>query len=462
MAMQSKLLAFFLVLFSLPSFGAAFDLDAAHKELVPMMTNFVRIDTSETETKGARFLKGFLDAEGIPSEILELEPGRGNLIARLKGNGSKRPLLLLGHIDVVGVEREKWTVDPFGGVVKDGYIYGRGTRDDKGMTAANLSVFLALHRLKIPLDRDVIYVAEAGEEGSPYYGIEFLVKNHWDKIDCEYAINEGGGILERGGKARVIHIATAEKVPRPLMVTAKGVSGHGSRPRPDNPILHLAMAIAKLEKWQPKMRLNDTTREYFKRLASVSSPNEAAMFRDLENPDKTDAIQEHFRLFELTHNSMLRTSISPNMIRGGFRQNVIPGDANATLDVRALPDEDMASLTNQLYQLFNDPAISITSLGASRAATPPMPLDSELFLTMERVGKRVYPDAITVPFMTIGATDSAQLRAKGVKAYGINAPATEEDASLIHGNDERISIEALRTFLDFLWQVTTELAAKKS
>jgi len=453
----------FLLLFTASAVFAqpVLNLDAAHKELVSILTNFVRIDTSVTETKGAEYLKSFLDKEGIASEILELEPGRGNLVARLKGNGSKKPLLLLGHIDVVGVEREKWTVDPFGGVIKNGFIYGRGTRDDKAMTTANLVIFLALHRMKVPLDRDVIYVAEAGEEGAPYYGIEFLIKKHWNKIECEYAINEGGGILEKDGKAQMVRVATAEKVPRPLMLTAKGTSGHGSRPRPDNPILHLAMAIAKLETWQPPTRLNETTREYFKRLAETSSPERAALFRGLEDPSKTEGIQEQFRLNDLTHNAMIRTTISPNIIRGGFRSNVIPGDANATLDVRALPDEDMASLTNQLARLINDPAITITSLGGSRPATPPSPLNGEVFLAAEKHQKRLFPDAITVPSMTTGATDSAQLRAKGVKAYGFNVGGTEEDNSTMHGNDERVSIESLRLFLDYLWSVVTEVAVAK-
>lgn len=460
--MKIALLALFVFLAAPRSHGQpAFNLDAANKDLVSMLVDFVKIDTSLTETPGAQFLKTFLDKEGIQSEVLELEPGRGNLVARLKGNGSKKPLLLLGHTDVVGVEREKWTVDPFGGVIKDGYLYGRGSRDDKAMTAANLIVFIALHRLKVPLDRDIIYVAEAGEEGAPYYGIEFLVKKHWDKIECELALNEGGGVLEKNGKPQLLRVATSEKVPRPLMITAKGVSGHGSRPRPDNAIVHLAMAIAKIGNWQSSMRLNETTREYFKRLATISPPEDALAYARLEDPAHTEAVQERFRLSELGHNSMVRTTISPNIIRGGFRSNVIPGDANATLDVRALPDEDMTSFTNTLAQLINDPAVTITSLGGSRPATPPSPLDSVVFRAAEKIQKTVYPDAITVPFMTPGATDSAQLRAKGVQAYGIGVGGTDEDGATIHGNDERISLQSLRQFLDFLWGLVNEIAATK-
>jgi acetylornithine deacetylase/succinyl-diaminopimelate desuccinylase-like protein len=356
------------------------------------------------------------------------------------------------------VEREKWTVDPFGGVIKDGYIYGRGAQDDKAMTSANLVIFLALHRLKVPLDRDVIYVAEAGEEGAPYFGINFLVKQHWEKIDSEFALNEGGSIYVRDGKVSLVRVATAEKVPNPIMLTAKGVSGHGSKPRPDNPIVHLAAAIAKVGAWQPPMRLNDTTREYFRRLAEVSAPDRASLFRNLENPD----VQEQLRLTDFTHNAMLRTTISPNMIRGGFRQNVIPGDATAMLDVRALPDENMTSFTNMLAQIIADPAITISPLGSTRQPTPPVPIDTELFRAIERAQKRLFPDAITVPTMTTGATDSAQLRAKGVKAYGINAPATEDDSGRMHGNDERVAVAPLRPFLDLLWQVVTEVAGSKN
>src|SRR5713226_28288 len=170
------------------------DFDAARDEVVKILSGFVRIDTSNppgNETKGAEYLKAILDRQGITSEVFEMTPGRGNIVARLKGNGRKKPLLLMGHIDVVGVERDKWTVDPFAAVVKDGYLYGRGSRDDKAMDAANLEVFLELHRGKIPLDRDVILLAEAGEEGTTKYGIDFMVAQHWDKIECEYVLNEG-------------------------------------------------------------------------------------------------------------------------------------------------------------------------------------------------------------------------------------------------------------------------------
>src|SRR5579863_3836775 len=219
--------------------------DASRTEAVRFLTDLVKIDTSNppgNEVKAANYIKTVLDKEGIASEIFESAPGRGNIVARLKGNGSKRPLMLMGHLDVVGVVREKWTVDPFAAVMKDGYLWGRGSRDDKAMDAANLEVFLELHRRKIPLDRDVILLAEAGEEGTTQYGIDFMVAQHWDKIDSEYVLNEGGALHESNGKVDYLSVGTTEKVPRALMLTAKGSSGHASMPRLDNPIEHLGAA----------------------------------------------------------------------------------------------------------------------------------------------------------------------------------------------------------------------------
>src|SRR5689334_23371774 len=185
-------------------------------EAADILVNLIKINTSNppgNEAQAAQYIKNLLDKEGIPSEIFESAPGRGNIVARLKGSGKARPLMLMAHLDVVGVERDKWTVDPFAAIVKDGDIYGRGASDDKGMLAANLATFLQLHREKIPLDRDIILLAEAGEEGTPKYGIEYMIENHWDKIECEYVINEGGAIHLQNGAVNYVAIATTEKVP---------------------------------------------------------------------------------------------------------------------------------------------------------------------------------------------------------------------------------------------------------
>jgi acetylornithine deacetylase/succinyl-diaminopimelate desuccinylase-like protein len=444
---------------------AAPDFAAARDEVVNILSGFVRIDTSNppgNETKGAEYLKSILDRDGIASEIFEMERGRGNIVARLKGSGKKRPILLMGHIDVVGVEPEKWTVDPFGGVVKDGYLYGRGSSDDKGMASACLEVFLLLHRLKVPLDRDVIFLAEAGEEGTSSVGIDFMVQQHWDKIECEYALNEGGMIYAPNGKVKYVGVATTEKVPRGFKLVARGTSGHGSVPRPDNAITHLAAAVARVGNWQAPMRLNETTRAFFSRLAKISPADEAYLYSHLEDSANSEMIQEKIRTRNGTYNSMLRTSIVPTIIKGGFRSNVIPGDAEATLDVRAVPDEDIDALAETLRKLINDPAVEVVPPPArGRPATPPSKLETDMFRALESAQAKMFPGVLTLPLMLTGATDSAQLRAKGVQAYGLGSVAGDRERASVHGNDERISVEGLGKFVEFIYWAVMDIAASK-
>ena len=435
--------------------------DASRAEAVRFLTDLVKIDTSNppgNEVKAANYIKSILDKEGIASEIFESAPGRGNIVARLKGNGSKRPLLLMGHLDVVGVERDKWTVDPFAAMVKDGYLYGRGARDDKAMDAANLEIFLELHRRKIPLDRDVILLAEAGEEGTTEFGIDFMVKEHWDKIESEYALNEGGTIHLTNGKVDYVQVATTEKVPRRVNLIARGSSGHASMPRLDNPIAHLGAAVGKLLAWQPPMRLNETTRAYFSRLATISSPEDAYLYTHLEEP----AVQQKLAAEKISQNSMLRTSIVPTIIKGGFRINVIPADAEANLDVRALPDEDIDALVETLRKVIDDPKVEIVRSNVdARPAGAPSSIRSEMFQALERAQAAVFPGVVTLPTMTTGATDSAQLRAKGVQAYGVGAPTTDADSLRVHGNDERLFVEGLGKFMDFLYLAVTDVAVAR-
>ena len=436
--------------------------DASRVEAVRFLTDLVKIDTSNppgNEVKAANYIKGVLDKEGIASEIFESAPGRGNIVARLKGNGSKRPLLLMGHLDEVGVERDKWTVEPFAAIVKDGYLYGRGSHDDKAMDAANLEVFLELHRRKIPLDRDVILLGEAGEEGTTKYGIDFMVAEHWDKINCEYVLNEGGAIHETNGKVDYASVGTTEKVPRGMTLVARGSSGHASMPRLDNPIAHLGAAVGKLLAWQPPMRLNETTREYFSRLAKISSPEDAYLYTHLEEP----AVQQKLAAKHISQNSMLRTSIVPTIIKGGFRINVIPADAEATLDVRALPDENIEELMATLRKVINDPEVEIVRADKTndRPAGAASSIHNEMFQALERAQAKVFPGAVTLPTMGTGATDSAQLRAKGAQAYGIGAPTSDDDALRVHGNDERLRLDGVGKFMEYVYTAVSDVAASK-
>ena len=457
-ALASLLLPSILAAQTPPNFPSARD------EAVQNLQAMIRIDTSNppgNETKLAEYLKGILDKEGIAAEIIAAEPTRGNLIARIKGNGREKPLLLMGHSDTVGVQREQWTVDAFAGLIRDGYVFGRGALDDKSGIAAMLQVFLMIHRQKLPLDRDIIFLAEAGEEAGGGVGIDFLIQKHWPKIECEFALNEGAEIFEKNGEVQYVGVATSEKLVRTMKLVARGTSGHGSMPRMDNAIVHLAAAVAKLGNYQPPLRLNETTRTFFERLTTISPPEEAFLYAHLEDPVVGKIAQETLRRTNVYYNSMLRTSISPNIIQGGFRFNVVPAEAEATLDVRALPDENLDAFMEELRRVIDDPAVELSLAQSFWPATPPSPLDSDMFRALEKAQAEVFPGVVTLPVMLTGATDSASLRAKGVPSYGVGPVVTEEDGMRMHGNDERLSVEGLGKFVEFLYRAVAAVAAAR-
>ena len=435
--------------------------NAAQAEAIHFLADLIRIDTQDPpgdESKVAHYLAGVLKSEGIESEILEPVAGRGSIVARLKGSGKKRPLLIMGHEDVVPVDRAHWTVDPFAAVERDGVLYGRGASDDKAMVAANLEVFLQLKRLKIPLDRDVIFLSEASEEMSSPAGMSSIVERYWDKIDCEFVLNEGGGSLLENGKVKYFGVATAEKLPRGATLEATGSSGHGSVPRVDNAVVHLAAAVAKAGTWDTPARLNDTTRVFFERLAAISPPEEAAWYRNILDPK----VQEELKHKKPQYYSMVRTSVVPTMLKAGYKSNVIPPTAEATLDIRALPDEDLPKFREMLAAVINDPQVKVVAEDASLSMvpSPPSKLGTEMFDALERAQKEVSPEAITLPVMTTGATDSSFLRAKGVQAYGIGVPKTDEESRGVHGNDERIEIKQLGVFVRYLFAAVTGVAGQ--
>ena len=261
------------------------------------------------------------------------------------------------------------------------------------------------------------------------------------------------------GQVNTISIATTEKVPwRGVRLVARGTAGHGSAPRMDNPIVHLAAAVARVGAYQPPMRLNETTRAFLSRLATISDPESAFRYRNLEDPLQGGRIQAELRRYDITVNSMLRTSISPNIISGGFRRNVIPAEAEAELDIRALPDEDLDAFLDTLRDLIDDPAVEVTPPTSMRPAAPPSQLDSDLFLALERTQQEMFPDALTLPTMLVAATDSAQVRAQGVQAYGVGM--IRDNLSGIHGIDERISLEGLRLFVEYLYRVVVDVAGR--
>ena len=445
----------------------AVDWPGIHEEALEHYTQLLRIDTTNppgNETRAANYLKSVLDREGIPSQLFALEPGRANLVARLKGNGSKKPILVMGHTDTVGVQREKWSVDPFAALRKGGFIYGRGAQDDKDNLAACLMLMLLLKRMNVALDRDVIFLAEAGEEGTSQVGIDFMVEKHWNEIEAEFALAEGGFASARNGKVRYVEVTTTEKVPRGIRLIARGMAGHGSRPRPDNAVIRLAAAVAKFASWQPPVRLNDTTRAYFERLANISPPEEAARYRHVTNSKQLPEIDRYFARHEPGHYSILRTSISPTLIKAGFRQNVIPSEAEAFLDVRALPDEDMDRLRVEIRRVIADSNVDVLATGRGRPAAAPSRIDTEMFRALERVQRRMFPGAITLPSMLTGATDMAQLRARGVQAYGIGPIVDDADGAIggAHTDDERLAETSLGKLVEYQWRAVLEVAASRN
>ena len=429
----------------------------------------VKIDSTDPpgrEQAVVEYLKQVLEGDGIPVQILAKEAHRPNLVARIKGTGKQRPLLILGHTDTVNVDPKKWTHPPFGAVRDGGYVYGRGTVDDKDNVVSSLMVMLMLKRLNVPLDRDVIFLAEAGEEGSSSIGIQFVANEHFNAIDAEFCYAEGGSVTRTGGEVRFASVQTVEKIPRAISVTAKGVAGHGSVPLETNALAHLGEAVGKIAAWTPPMRLNETTAAYFKRLATVSSPEDAARYRALLSPDPkvSGPADAYMRKNEPRHWSMLRTSLSPTMIGGGYRTNVIPSEGTATIDTRLAPDEDAAKFLELVKQAVNDPQVEV-SYGArdTRPPTPPMKLDSEAFKALESNITKHYK-TVTLPTMSTGATDMAFLRRKGIQCYGIGPATDSEDGPKgfgAHSDQERILETELFRFVRFNWDAVVDLARAK-
>ncbi|MBA2303392.1 MAG: M20/M25/M40 family metallo-hydrolase, partial [Acidobacteria bacterium] len=385
------------------------DAKAVEDEAQRHFQAILRLDTSNppgNEALVVEYLDGILKQAGIETKIIARDPKRPNLVARLRGNGTKRPLLIMGHTDVVTVDPTKWQHPPFSATREGGYVYGRGTLDDKPSVTAGLMTMLRLKRMNVPLDRDVVFLAEASEEGNGPYGINYMVADHWPEIAAEYCIAEGGGVVREGGQVRFAAVSATEKIPHTIRIVARGVAGHGSVPLQSNAIVHLSQAIVKIAAWRTAMRLNATTRAYFEGLARISPPDDAARYRAIVEGRDVEAVQDHFAAKTPLLYSLLRTSISPNIVKGGHLRNVIPSEAEATLDIRALPDEDMPAFLDRLRALIDDPAIEVLAgaTGSVRPAAPPSRLDTEAFKAIEAVNRRVYGVG-TLPTMLAGATD---------------------------------------------------------
>jgi acetylornithine deacetylase/succinyl-diaminopimelate desuccinylase-like protein len=421
------------------------------------------INPPGNEARLAAYVQSVLDAEGIETRLLEPAPGRAAVIARLRGSGAKPPVLLTAHLDVVGVEPSEWTVDPFGGIVKDGYVYGRGAIDDKGMlAAAMMAVQLFKRRVadqRTAFDRDVILAATADEETGGALGIGWILERHPELMRAEYAINEGGRIRVVNGKPLYAAIQTAEKVNNVVSVTASGPAGHASIPLEGNAVARLARAVSAIAAHREPVTLIPTTQGFFEGLARVWPDAEIARAMSSlasgipGQVARGAGILSRVPLFD----AVVRTGISPTMLSAGIRHNVIPAAANATLSIRTLPGQPIEGVVERLRAIVNDSGVEITVTDAGLDA-PASRADSPMFAAISEAIAQLDPGLVTVPYMSTGATESARLRAWGVETYGLLPfPLDENDERRMHGADERVPVEAfafgIRLLLNVLYRV---------
>jgi acetylornithine deacetylase/succinyl-diaminopimelate desuccinylase-like protein len=449
-----------LLVFLLPLAAPAQESLAARAERY--LTDLLRLDTSNqpgNETLVAQYIAREMLSHRIPCELLGPDPQRLNVICRLNGGNQHRPLLLIAHSDVVPIEPKLWTVPAFAAVRRDGFLYGRGAVDTKNLLAAHMAILVDLKRSGAKLNRDLILLSEADEEAGST-GIQWLIRHAWDKIDAEYALNEGGAQMATAGGIRVYQVQTSEKIPTRMILTARGAAGHGSLPRKDNAVAHLADAISKLVRAYQPVSLNTTTRRYFREIAKLPAytwlqPHLAA----LDDPKTRQQTANEIGDRDLELDAALRTTVSPTMLRAGMKVNVIPNQAEAQIDVRRLPNETKEEVYARFRQIINDPAIELLpDPGQEMPATEPSSLTTSLYQAMETVFAQQPGKTVTIPYMSRGATDGAFLRAKGIAVYGVPVFLRHGEESRAHGNDERILLTTLHEGTALLKQVIEAVA----
>jgi acetylornithine deacetylase/succinyl-diaminopimelate desuccinylase-like protein len=404
-------------------------------------------------------------ARGFEVKIIETpDTSKVQFIARLKGDGSKRPVLIAAHADVVGVERDKWTVDPFAGVIKDGHVFGRGAVDFKGGMAVFARAAMMLAEQKVPLSRDVIFLAEADEEGALPYNSAWLAREHWSDIDAEFALNEGGWIMKDDeGGVRYVSISTADKLSVPLTVTTHGTSTHSSMPRPDNAIFTLSRAMAKLSMYETPLTITPATRQFFTALSRTSKPPMSNYFRDVVGSDpararRADSIVSRDPLLH----SLIRNTIAPVIINGGFRANVIPGSAEATINLRVIPGSDPAALVAELRRVVADTSVQLSIGSRTFEQSAASSEDTDLYRALVRASKAQWPHAEVTPYLFQAGTDAGAWRSRGVPVYGIYPyPIDADELTRMHGNDEKVSIQSLKEGTEMIFRTLVEVAGKK-
>jgi acetylornithine deacetylase/succinyl-diaminopimelate desuccinylase-like protein len=428
------------------------------KELVEINTVTATGDTLHAaEAMAARLRAAGFDGPDL--QVLSPAPHKGNLVARLRGTGQRKPILLLAHLDVVEARREDWSMDPFKLIEQDGHLYGRGTSDDKFMAAAFVANFIRYKREGYRPERDIILTLETDEEilDRNVMGIQWLLRNHRELIDAEFALNEGGGVAMRGGKAFRNSIQTSEKVVISYRLEAKDRGGHSSVPRKDNPIYRLAEGLVRLSKFNFPIRLNETTRAFFARAASQEGEQLAAEMRSVVASARSDL--EALSIVRMSaspfYNAQLRTTCVATMLEGGHAGNALPQMARALVNCRVLPGEPIEEVKATLVRVLADDQIAVTQLGEPVLSLPSA-LHQEIIQAMEKVTAELWPGVPVIPTMSTGATDGSYLRNAGIATYGTSGLASEDFRA--HGRDERVQIKAFFDGNVYLYRLVKLLA----
>ena len=427
-----------------------------YKELVEINTT----DSSGSTTRAAEAIAARLKAAGVPEsdiQVLGPHPRKGNLIARYRGTNQRRPLLLLAHLDVVEALRQDWSIDPFALSERDGYFYGRGTTDDKAMAAAWIATFIHMRQEGYKPDRDLIIVLTADEEGGDYNGVQWLLKNHRDLVDADFALNEGGESLIKNGKYLLNAIQPSEKVYQSFRLEVKNAGGHSSRPVKDNAIYHLADGLTRLAKYQFPIHLNEVTAGYFQKMSLVHTGQLAADMRAISKyPVDKAAIA---RLSELPYeNALLRTTCVATRLESGHADNALPQTARAIVNCRLLPGESPVEVRSTLIRVLNDPKISVTAIGDAIPSRP-SPMRADVLGSIEQITNQMWPGVLVVPVMSTGATDGLYLRNAGIPTYGISGFFEDVDDTRAHGRDERLGVKQFYEGIEFLYRLVKALSS---
>ena len=434
----------------------AFDI---YKELVEIDTTTATGDTRQAaEAMAARLRAAGFAGDDV--QVFSPAPRKGNLVARLRGTGKRKPILLLAHLDVVPAKREDWSSDPFKLIEQDGYYYGRGSGDDKFMAAAFVVNLIRYRQEGYKPDRDIIVALETDEEilDANALGIQWLLKNKRELIDAEFALNEGGGVGLRDGKAIRNSVQTTEKVSQGYLLTVKNRGGHSSVPVRDNAIYHLAEGLVRLSKFSFPHRFNDTTRAYLERMAQFESEQTAADIRAVLSDKPDPAALSFTRLASNPgYNAQLRTTCVATMLEGGHAINALPQLATAKVNCRIMPGEPVEEVKATLERVLADDQIAVTQLGTP-VLSAPSELHEEIMGAIEKLSQEFWPGAVVLPVMSTGATDGSYLRNAGIPTYGHSGLANDIRELRAHGKDERVMIKSFYEGDEYLYRLVKMLS----